>query len=284
MPAAAAQAAAGQEQAAPRALAVRQTRAAPRARAGMPPAGTHRHGRHHRRRAAPRAQAAATPAGRPGRAAPPVRVGPATGGTTGTGGTSTGGTGDTARAARRAAAAPAPAARADTAGRHDRNGRQRDRRRRRDLGGRRDGAARSDGADDRGVRHQRQLGSGPDSASLFTTSGNGLGLTILRRIAMQSCYNSGETRVSVTQGRASYDAKLIGVGLEPARQLQEPTTTRQTGGHLNDASCLRLMGDDDRQLRQPRTALRHVDRERARLRLVWLHHRPPCNGDYDTTL
>jgi hypothetical protein len=68
--------------------------------------------------------------------------------------------------------------------------------------------------------------------------------------------------------------------LEPARELQEQR--EHAAGWVLARELLRLVVDDDRQLRAAAGAVRHVDRERVRLRVV-RSRRTPCTDDYDTT-
>ena len=217
---AAAQAAAGQERAAPRVRAGRPARAEPRAAAGMP--RRRRHDRDGWVRAGNGRHATGTGGSHTGGTTT------GTGGSTGTGGTATGGS--TAAAAarapagsgrtraerqRRAAAAPAPAVEA-AAARPARPG----------TGGRRPGYGRLGHGRDREARLRRARrieGFGfntalssttPDWATFYGTGTNGLGLSIVR-VAMQSNGSlSGRAPAEQLQREGHR------VALDRARQLQ----------------------------------------------------------------
>ena len=92
---------------------------------------------------------------------------------------------------------------------------------------------------------------------LFTTTGtNAIGLSILR-VGMTP--NGTLTGKYVAEAKAR-GAKVIGSTWSPPANCKSNNNTQQ-GGNLLD-ELLRLVGDDDRQLRRAAGAVRHVDRER----------------------
>ena len=99
---------------------------------------------------------------------------------------------------------------------------------------------------------------------LFTTTAtDSIGLSILR-IGMNS--DGSLTGQFISQAKAKFGAEGHRVDLEPARELQEQR--EHAAGWVPARELLRLVVDDDRQLRAGAGAVRHVDRERVRLRLV----------------
>ena len=95
---------------------------------------------------------------------------------------------------------------------------------------------------------------------LFTTTAtDSIGLSILR-IGMNS--DGTLTGQFISQAKAANSAlKVIGSCWSPPANCKSNRNTQQ-GGYLLD-ELLRLVGDDDRQLRQGPGSLRHVDRERV---------------------